>query len=161
MTAQRGCSSVGRALEWHSRGQEFNSLHLHQNLKGLSAAVESPFCVKAFRRLSERAQTKQTPTRRSDGCLTGIPCSSCTVHRAEDAGAFQMRRSLCFCRRFLGKKGVTSAQRGHALFLWRQAPEGFSGPADRAREARSVLIISAACSRVPPSTDRRLPCFRC
>ena len=27
----RGCSSVGRALEWHSRGQEFNSPQLHQN----------------------------------------------------------------------------------------------------------------------------------
>ena len=26
----RGCSSVGRALEWHSRGQEFNSPQLHQ-----------------------------------------------------------------------------------------------------------------------------------
>src|SRR5687768_4034967 len=25
----RGCSSVGRALEWHSRGQGFDSPHLH------------------------------------------------------------------------------------------------------------------------------------
>ena len=25
-----GCSSVGRALEWHSRGQGFDSPHLHQ-----------------------------------------------------------------------------------------------------------------------------------
>ena len=24
-----GCSSVGRALEWHSRGRQFNSVHLH------------------------------------------------------------------------------------------------------------------------------------
>ena len=30
-----GCSSVGRALEWHSRGQEFNSPQLHQNILGL------------------------------------------------------------------------------------------------------------------------------
>ena len=29
-----GCSSVGRALEWHSRGQEFNSLQLHHISKG-------------------------------------------------------------------------------------------------------------------------------
>jgi hypothetical protein len=26
----RGCSSVGRALEWHSRGKGFDPPHLHQ-----------------------------------------------------------------------------------------------------------------------------------
>ena len=28
-----GCSSAGRALEWHSRGQEFDPPQLHQNIK--------------------------------------------------------------------------------------------------------------------------------
>lgn len=31
----RGCSSVGRALEWHSRGQGFNSPQLHQGNQGV------------------------------------------------------------------------------------------------------------------------------
>ncbi len=30
----RGCSSAGRALEWHSRGQGFNSPQLHQGNQG-------------------------------------------------------------------------------------------------------------------------------
>ncbi len=34
-TSAWGCSSVGRALEWHSRGQEFNSPQLHQNFAGV------------------------------------------------------------------------------------------------------------------------------
>ena len=29
-----GCSSAGRALEWHSRGQRFDPAHLHQLFKG-------------------------------------------------------------------------------------------------------------------------------
>ena len=31
----RGCSSVGRALEWHSRGRGFDSLQLHQEKRPL------------------------------------------------------------------------------------------------------------------------------
>ena len=34
----RGCSSVGRALEWHSRGQGFDSPHLHGFLPGSGMA---------------------------------------------------------------------------------------------------------------------------
>ena len=40
---RRGCSSVGRALEWHSRGREFNSPQLHQKIRGLRK--KSPFFV--------------------------------------------------------------------------------------------------------------------
>ena len=38
-----GCSSVGRALEWHSRGQEFNSPQLHQKKQGRPQG--RPFCL--------------------------------------------------------------------------------------------------------------------
>ena len=31
-----GCSSVGRALEWHSRGRRFDPDQLHQNNQGLN-----------------------------------------------------------------------------------------------------------------------------
>ena len=31
-----GCSSLGRALEWHSRGSGFDPHHLHQNWSKLS-----------------------------------------------------------------------------------------------------------------------------
>ena len=40
----RGCSSVGRALEWHSRGQEFNSPQLHQKTKGCPKGQPFLFC---------------------------------------------------------------------------------------------------------------------
>jgi hypothetical protein len=30
---RRGCSSVGRALEWHSRGQGFDPPQLHQKIQ--------------------------------------------------------------------------------------------------------------------------------
>ena len=56
-----GCSSVGRALEWHSRGQEFNSPQLHQKTKGCpegqpflfraavcTASCQSIFSLKCF-----------------------------------------------------------------------------------------------------------------
>ena len=32
---KRGISSVGRAFEWHSKGQEFDSPMLHKNRKDL------------------------------------------------------------------------------------------------------------------------------
>ena len=38
-----GCSSVGRALEWHSRGRGFNSLHLHQKFQGAYGFFRKPF----------------------------------------------------------------------------------------------------------------------
>ena len=57
-TAQRGCSSVGRALEWHSRGQEFNSLQLHQNFG--SREIVSLF-FNAFRWLRERSDRNSKP----------------------------------------------------------------------------------------------------
>lgn len=44
VTKTWGCSSVGRALEWHSRGQGFDSPHLHQILKQ-SPAEAGFFCI--------------------------------------------------------------------------------------------------------------------
>ena len=64
LTSQlRGCSSVGRALEWHSRGQEFNSPHLH--------SIEKPFGRGSFclpRGVSGAA---------SERCVL---CNCCTEH---------------------------------------------------------------------------------
>ena len=37
----RGCSSVGRALEWHSRGQRFDPAYLHIKLKCYNIGVNS------------------------------------------------------------------------------------------------------------------------
>ena len=38
-----GCSSVGRALEWHSRGRQFDPDQLHQNSKGFGGCNAKPF----------------------------------------------------------------------------------------------------------------------
>lgn len=39
----RGCSSVGRALEWHSRGRRFDPDQLHQEIQGVNQLRVSPF----------------------------------------------------------------------------------------------------------------------
>ena len=39
-----GCSSVGRALEWHSRGRQFNSVQLHHFSRGYGES-RNPFSV--------------------------------------------------------------------------------------------------------------------
>ena len=39
----RGCSSVGRALEWHSRGEGFDSPQLHHENQWVRAKLSSPF----------------------------------------------------------------------------------------------------------------------
>ena len=43
---QWGHSSVGRALEWHSRGREFNSPWLHQINQGLSLQINQGLSLK-------------------------------------------------------------------------------------------------------------------
>ena len=40
VTKTWGCSSVGRALEWHSRGQGFDSPHLHQLNQGFTFEID-------------------------------------------------------------------------------------------------------------------------
>ena len=40
-----GCSSVGRALEWHSRGRQFNSVQLHQFSKKPISKKRSAFFI--------------------------------------------------------------------------------------------------------------------
>ena len=49
-----GCSSLGRALEWHSRGKGFDPPHLHQ---------ENPFkhCLNGFFCFQNRAEKEVTP----------------------------------------------------------------------------------------------------
>ena len=42
-----GCSSVGRALDWQSRGQRFDPAQLHQTFKKGSAISPDPFFVSA------------------------------------------------------------------------------------------------------------------
>ena len=46
ITKQWGCSSVGRALEWHSRGRRFDPDHLHQKQKPRRIAQAVRFFVK-------------------------------------------------------------------------------------------------------------------
>ena len=68
-SAGRGHSSVGRALEWHSRGQRFDPAWLHQSLfaeaKGLGHrnSVNNPagFCVNKCRQ-GVGLPTLNTPT---------------------------------------------------------------------------------------------------
>ena len=38
-----GCSSAGRALEWHSRGREFDPRQLHQENQGVNRLPVNPF----------------------------------------------------------------------------------------------------------------------
>jgi hypothetical protein len=40
---RRGCSSDGRALEWHSRGREFDPRQLHQKIQGVNQRKVNPF----------------------------------------------------------------------------------------------------------------------
>ena len=50
----RGCSSVGRALEWHSRGQGFDSPHLH----GFAVGRERLFVFAGIAQLVEHNLAK-------------------------------------------------------------------------------------------------------
>ena len=47
-----GCSSTGRALEWHSRGKGFDPPHLHQHL-----GKSNTYCVRFFFYLLMRGYT--------------------------------------------------------------------------------------------------------
>ena len=44
-----GCSSVGRALEWHSRGQGFDSPQLHQFLSTVLLISSVLFCCSGLK----------------------------------------------------------------------------------------------------------------
>ena len=64
-----GCSSVGRAREWHSRGRRFDSVQLHQKNQG--ATISSPL----FLRYPPSEEHSLTPFSYSAprGCLRS-PC---------------------------------------------------------------------------------------
>ena len=76
----RGCSSTGRALEWHSRGKGFDPPHLHHNrsIRTLLTGVRISFV--SFRRLSTRRKSplrnkcvfSQTVRRFADFCRAAV-----------------------------------------------------------------------------------------
>jgi hypothetical protein len=62
-TCTWGCSSVGRALEWHSRGPGFNSPQLHQRFQVVSDRALTTFllgvhivCMGSFSRPTRERQ---------------------------------------------------------------------------------------------------------
>ena len=57
----RGCSSVGRALEWHSRGQEFNSPQLHQKRKSGFAETQTLFSFLAQKCRQQKSRSSDEP----------------------------------------------------------------------------------------------------
>ena len=155
MTPQRGCSSVGRALEWHSRGQEFNSLHLHQNLKG-PAVYRRPFLRCASRLLSH--VFSRAGASRSRG-MSAPYCPAAKAGRALRRRAHRFFRSVKTASPTSERNGAEpSGMGGPAPFSEVLRTARRTGVAVRLRRLRRAVrspAISEACFHAPSSTGRR------
>ncbi len=63
MDTSWGISSVGRALDWQSRGQGFNSLMLHHKNQEKSKGFKSLFCRGSKLSINEKHQINLTRTK--------------------------------------------------------------------------------------------------
>ena len=70
---RRGCSSVGRALEWHSRGREFNSPQLHQKIRGLRKKSLFLYPKPAMHALAGFVHFRQQSGRCASKTTHGVP----------------------------------------------------------------------------------------
>ena len=94
-----GCSSLGRALEWHSRGKGFDPPHLHHK-----APIERLVLFSCFLPFFA-AQTSPRP--RNSGFIfiekqTGVPPSPAIWQRAAEAPVLLCLGKVQACRVFTG-----------------------------------------------------------
>src|SRR5215475_2530772 len=77
----RGCSSAGRALESHSRGQGFDPPWLHRETKG-SRSDARPFAVSAWRATTPIPHTDRAFAERTFPAAPVAPVAAPAFHLA-------------------------------------------------------------------------------